>query len=129
MTTDELRTAVAVVRRDQQGVIRGTYTATEETLADARANMAAVEQLSGGQPTLLLIDSRKLAHMTPQVRNYYVSDEATHLIRALAIVLTSPLSRLMGNVFLRFQNPRVPTKLFTDDVAALHWLTRHHFSR
>lgn len=125
MPTNELITPVAVVRRDQQGVIRGTYTVAEETLVDARANMEAVRQLSGGQPALLLIDSRMLRHMTPQVRAYYVSEETARIIRALAIVIGSPLSRLMGNVFLRFQNSRVPTKLFTDDAQAVRWLVRY----
>lgn len=126
MPPGAITTPVAVIRADPHGIIRGTYTAATETLDDAYANMAAVQQLNHGHPALLLIDSRALTQMTPAVRTYYTSAAMIPLIRALAIIVGSPASRLFGTIFLRFQTPAVPTKLFTDDAMAVMWLRTYH---
>ena len=121
----EIHTAVARIWRDPSGIIRGMYTAPTETIDDARTNMAAVRQLSNAQPALLLIDSRALVTMPAAVRTYYVSDEAARDIKTLAILVSTAASRFMGNLFLRFQQTHVPTKLFTDEALALRWLKSH----
>jgi hypothetical protein len=35
----------------------------------------------------------------------------------------SPFGRIMGNVYLRIARPGIPTMLFSDEAAAVEWLS------
>jgi hypothetical protein len=122
MSTAEIITRTSIIRRDDLGIIRGTYTTPEETLDDARENVNALRKLSAGRRALVLIDSRQVTALPPEARTHYTSDQAADTIRALAILVGSSASRLVGNVFIGFQNSRIRTKLFTDEAAAIAWL-------
>ncbi len=122
MSTAEMTTRTIIAWRDDLGIVHGTRQATEETVDDARENVQAIQELSGGRRALVLFDSRATTTALPAARAYYVSDGAADTIRALAILIGSPTSRLLGTIFLGFQNPRVDTKLFTDEADAMAWL-------
>jgi hypothetical protein len=122
MSTAEIITRTSVVRRDMLGIIHGTYRIADETVDDARENVGAVRKLSNGRRALLLVDTRIVTAMPLEVRSYYASDEAADTIRALAILVGSPASRLIGNIFIGFQHSKIRTKLFTDETVAMAWL-------
>lgn len=44
------------------------------------------------------------------------------LVSAVALIVGTPLSRMMGNVFLSVSKPMAPTRLFHDEASALAWL-------
>ena len=123
MSTAEMTTRTIAAWRDDLGIVHGTRQAPEETLDHARENIRSIQELSGGRRALVLFDSRAATTTLPAVRAFYASDEVADTIRALAILVDSPTSRLLGTIFLGFQNPRVYTKLFTDEASAAAWLT------
>lgn len=57
-----------------------------------------------------------------EVRDYFASDEITALANASAMLLKSGISKIVGNIFLKFNNPGYPTKLFTNEAKAIEWL-------
>ena len=44
------------------------------------------------------------------------------LVSAVALIVGTPLSRMMGNFFLTVSKPMAPTRLFDDEASALAWL-------
>jgi hypothetical protein len=40
----------------------------------------------------------------------------------MAVLVGDPLSRMLGNFFLRVSRPAYPTRIFTDEAAARRWL-------
>ena len=44
------------------------------------------------------------------------------LVSAVALVVGTPLSRMMGNFFLNVSRPTTPTRLFDDEASGLAWL-------
>ncbi len=46
------------------------------------------------------------------------------LVSAVALVVGTPLSRMMGNFFLSVSRPMAPTRLFEDEASELAWLHR-----
>ena len=46
----------------------------------------------------------------------------TKLFLAQAIIVDSPVSRLIGSFFLGLNKPPFPTKLFTSEADAVEWL-------
>ena len=108
---------------DEGGILRVvTFPGMEDTLEDAKRNVAAAAKLSGGKPRPILIDMRALKAQSREVRAYYNGPESRKVLCAIAILVDSPMSRMIGNFFLGFNKTDVPTKLFRSEDEALAWL-------
>jgi hypothetical protein len=93
------------------------------TLPEAKENSVAVNNLStAGNTFPLLIDSRNIHSITKEARDFFSMNNRESCILAFAIIIDSPLSRIIGNFFMGLNKPRVPARLFTDEKEALNWL-------
>jgi hypothetical protein len=91
-------------------------------LNDAKENVAAIYELAGRQRARVLVDSRAMRWQTREARAYFVGPEAARATTAVALLIGSPVSRVIGNFFLRFGEHRFPTALFSDEEGAVRWL-------
>lgn len=105
------------------GHLRGRFKdRAEVSLADAQENVRAAHALTGGQRLSTFIDLRWVRSQSAEARDHFSSSEAVQLSPAVALLVDSPLSRAIGNFYLGFNRPSVPTRLFTDPAAAQSWL-------
>ncbi len=81
-------------------------------------------KLSEGCYYLFLIDMTGIQSISKDARDF-LSNEGTRLVKAGALIVKSPVSRTVGNIFLAVNKPLVPTRLFTDETAALSWLKQY----
>lgn len=72
-----------------------------------------------------LIDMTGIRSATKEARAY-MAKEGAMLITACALIIKSPLSRILGNLFLVIDKPAVPVKLFTDYKEARKWLKQYN---
>ena len=93
-----------------------------------RKIMEIYKGLAEGQPILVYADVRGLATATSDSRQIAVSDEFREVIKAMAVLIDSPLSRVIANFFTRVSKPPYPTRVFTDEAEALAWLATHRDS-
>lgn len=115
------RTATVSLRAD--GILQVVYFPNiRETLADAQANVAASRSLSPEKRRPLLVDIRVMRGIDRGARVYYSSAETAQTITALALLVESPLSRLLANFFMGLNKVQVPTRLFTAEDKAVEWL-------
>jgi hypothetical protein len=92
-------------------------------LEDAKEVVRVHNDLAEEQPSPVLADIRAAAvGADREARTYYTTEEAARLKTAMAMVVDSPLQRMLGNFFLRLNRPPYPTRLFADQEAALSWL-------
>ncbi|MHB8961501.1 MAG: DUF7793 family protein [Candidatus Limnocylindrales bacterium] len=89
-------------------------------LEDAIGATAAMAQLTGGRQSPLLVDARDIGPQDRAARNEFA--RRGDLVSAVALLVGTPLSRMMGNFFLGVSKPMAPTRLFDDEAAALAWL-------
>jgi len=81
------------------------------------------KKLGKGQKVLLLSDIRKAKSGSKEAKNYLGTEEAAEDVIANAILVNNYTSKMIGNIFLIFQKPAVPVRLFTSEEKALDWLT------
>ena len=91
-------------------------------LQDAQENTAAVEAFYNGKKFPLLVDIRNIKSISDQAREHFTLQGRESVVNAYAMVLSSSLSRMIGNFFLTFHRPAVPVKLFNREEEALEWL-------
>jgi len=89
------------------------------TKSDIEAGRAAIEELSCHSKLPHFVDLRTVSTMDREAR-VLLAGPGTGL--AAAILISSPLSRVIGNFILGFHKPRVPSRLFTEAPEALTWL-------
>ena len=89
-------------------------------LEDAIAAIDAMTKLTGGQRSPLLVDVHDTGPQDRPARVEFV--RRGDLVSAVALVVATPLSRMMANFFLTVSKPMAPTRLFDDEASALAWL-------
>jgi hypothetical protein len=94
-----------------------------ETLENAKENIVAVADLLAGRRLPILVDYRLIASQERAARAYYASPETGKHVCAVALLVDSPLSRIIGNFFMGLNKPPFPVKVFGDEAEALAWLT------
>jgi hypothetical protein len=74
---------------------------------------------------LIVADIRNVKTISREVREYLGRPENVATIKAGAMLTGSPLSKLVGNLFLQFSKPKFPTKMFSDEQKAAEWLKQY----
>lgn len=121
--TEPVRGAHSTVWIGEDGVVRVQMDAgSVHDLDSAKANIALVREIAGASKVPVLVDIGRIEGVTRAARTYYASGHATAVIAASALLVDSPISRVLGNFFVGFSKPSCPTRLFTDKTEALGWL-------
>jgi hypothetical protein len=94
----------------------------EVTLEDAQETMVAYKRLNKGKRLPLLIDTRTMRSLSREARHFYAGDEAAACASAAAIIVGTPVSKVLGNFYIGLSNPRLPSQLFSSEDQALAWL-------
>ena len=89
---------------------------------DAENTMSyAIENYNKGRLMPTFVELTHIKNMTREARDYFQNTN-TGTSSALALVVASSLSRVMGNLFISMNQSGVPLKLFNDDAQAMEWL-------
>jgi hypothetical protein len=73
-------------------------------------------------PRPLLCDLTNVVKMTQDCRKHFAGPEHAATFSRCALIVTSPVSRIIGNFFLGLNKPLKPTRLFTNKEDGLKWL-------
>ena len=91
----------------------------------AKENVDAQERVRdrlGKEKTRVLVDMRAIKSISRDAREYYANERTASIQRATALVIKSPLSRVIANFFMGLNRPLTPTRMFTDVDEAIEWL-------
>lgn len=109
--------------KGEDGIVRTKIKkGAEVTVEYARENSDAVNSLFTGNKFPLLIDSRGIKSMSREARNQFTTKGRETSALAFAIIIDSPVSRVIGNFFMGINKPAVPTRLFDNEIEAEKWL-------
>jgi hypothetical protein len=93
---------------------------TTVLLEDATSALEAMARLTGGRRTPLLVDMHDMGPLDRPTRAELT--RRSDLQTAVGLIVGTPLSRLVGNLFLRISSSEFPTRLFDNEASAVAWL-------
>jgi len=97
----------------------------EVTIKESLENSFAVNNLFTTKKFPLLIDARQIKSISKEARdNFSIRNRSTN-INSFAVIIESPLSRIIGNFFMGLNKPSVPAKLFNNEQDAIIWLKQY----
>ena len=109
---------------DDDGILRieTKPSISKQTLSDAVENMDALEKLRQGKKRPVFIDIRNALSTDAEGRRYYSESELAGNFSAGVFIIESPLSRIIGSLYLGVSKPPFPVMLFNLPEKALVWL-------
>ncbi len=123
MIESAINTRTGTVCITSDGIIRqNVIPGTDFTLQDAQETITSMRKLSEERVYPMLVDLTGLKSITYEARHYFGGEITGHEARAVALLFSSVITQVIGNFFLRFNNPKVPIKLFSSETQALTWL-------
>jgi len=79
-------------------------------------------KLAKGGKFAIMYTAPKFIRPTRAVRKHLASDERLLTTTADAFVINSIAHRLMANMYIRINKPKLPTAIFEDKQEAIEWL-------
>src|SRR5262249_1732669 len=120
MATSSTTTRTAKIWLREDGLIQVvSLPGITAHLEDAKENVEAIARLAVGRRRPVLVDIRASRGLDRETRAYYSSAEGVKSDNALALLVGSPVTRVMANFFISIHQPSVPTKLFTSEAEAV----------
>jgi hypothetical protein len=109
----------------EDGICRTvTIAKAEIDIDDAAENTNAVSALYKGKKFPLMVDSRPIKSMTRDARKHFSTNGRETKISCMAVLVKSPLSKVIGNFFIGLNKPQVPARLFDSEAEAVEWLKK-----
>lgn len=122
----EFETRIDRMRLGEDGIVRITsLPQIEITLDDAKISIEAQLKVTKGKSCPTLLDIREIKSITRKARMYFAGKESRSVNSAMGILVNSPLSKMVGNLFIGINKPDMPTKLFLSEDKAIEWLKRY----
>lgn len=125
-TIDLKHTSISCVSCDLYEVKGSNFNYEIEHLKEIQD---AVLKLSDGVPVLLLIEAAKFTSVSPETREYITSVEGNKHATAKAFITKSLAQKILLNFMVKFQDPHVPTRFFSNRQEGLIWLNKKKNTR
>ena len=88
---------------------------------EMKEQLEMAKEMVGSEPYVALIDSRN-PHFSDKAAREYLAKNLLPNCHAMAIVANNLAVNLLANFFIKFNQPKVPTKLFKKISVAEKWL-------
>ena len=123
---DMIETSNAVLRRVDDNIICLTFprrtTHTLVTMTEHLNGLRLLDLTNNG--VLLLVDLNNLIGVTKEARTMVSNPDMTKTHKAVAMLVSNPLTRLIASFFLGLNKPKFPIKSFTNSDDGILWLLK-----
>jgi hypothetical protein len=107
----------------EDDILYGEYSLNlEMTLDIAMETVKIRHNLAGKKPYPVIIDLHNLKSITKEARDFLAKGKAVESVIAIALISRTNLHKIIGNLYLTFSKPSVPTKLFNNKNEAIAWI-------
>lgn len=114
----------ALLLEIKEGTLYAHYKVAEINLAIAEEATRMRQNVVGDQIIPCIADISLVKRITKEARIFFSSAQAGDGLSAIAVVINNPVTRTIGNFFLKFHQPEYPCKMFTDLSEADQWASQ-----
>src|SRR5687767_3297009 len=83
-------------------------------LETAKESVKERLRVSNGTSYPILVDIQEIKFVNKEARDYLSTGVAIENVKAAAFLIGSNVSKIISNIFLTFNKPPIPTKIFTN---------------
>ncbi len=105
-----------------EGILIGNWKAESIDLPLVHKIINYRLKIQDGKSYPLLTNIKSVKESTKAARDYLASKEGCQGVSKAAIIISSPVSKMIANFFILASHPLIPTKMFTNEAEAKRWL-------
>ncbi len=92
---------------------------------EIKEEMRRFREIIGNRKVCMIAEVRKTGKPPRKEQRELVAKEISSVTKAMAIIITSPLSRMLANIFFAFVPPDYPMKMFSNEAEAKKWIKQY----
>jgi hypothetical protein len=97
----------------------------EITMEEVKKEMDKFRQIIGNKKVCLIIESNANSKAPKKEQRDAIAAELDSVTKAMAIISTSPLSRMIANLFFGLKPPPYPVKMCSSEEEARSWMQQY----
>lgn len=96
-----------------------------QTRQESMEQMELFRKIIGGKKTCMITKTSNASRPPKKEDRDWIAKELESVVKAMAIVSASPLSRMVANLFFGFKPPTYPVKFFSNENDAREWIKQY----
>lgn len=96
-----------------------------QTREESQKQMDEFRKVVGGKKTCMILATDPSSPPPKKEDRDWIAKELDSITKAMAIISTSPLSRMVANLFFGFKPPAYPVKFFSNKEEAKAWIKQY----
>ncbi len=118
-------TPLSTIWIDEQGILCSVAKKDVPITIDSLTNVyAVITKITNGQKICTLTEMSNVSHAEKETRDF-ASQENEKFTKAMALIAKNKFASLIGNLFLGFNKPSYPAKLFWNEQEAREWIKQY----
>jgi hypothetical protein len=93
----------------------------EETLAQ----MKDFKKIIGNKKVCMILETNANSKPPKKEDRDFIAEQLTDITKAMGIISSSPLSRMVANLFFGLKPPAYPVKFFSNEKEAKEWIKQY----
>ena len=109
----------------REGILFGRYKVKKLDFAVVKSATAFRKKMMQGREIPAIADISIVKQVDKEARQFLSSPEAGENISALAVIIDNPVTRIVGNFFIKFNQPAYPLRFFPNVEEAMMWIRKN----
>jgi len=126
VTTYELQESIVWI--DNDGIVYSVPKpgiTTNFSKESSKQDMIRFGEITGNKKVCLIIESNPHSKPPAKEQRDFIADQLNSFTKAMAIIITSPVSKMIANLFFGLKPPKYPAKMFTSVEDAREWVKQY----
>jgi hypothetical protein len=123
--THDMPTSIIWIR---EGIVYSTPkmgTTQEVNGEQMKQDMKKFRTIVGHEKVCMVVEINPKSKPANKEERDLVAAEMASIIKAMALITTSPISKMLANLFFGFKPPPYPTKMFLHEKDATSWIKQY----
>lgn len=95
------------------------------TREESQKQIDQLRKITGGKKTCMILQMDNSAPAPKKEDRDWIAKELDSVTKAMGIISTSPLSRMIANLFFGLKPPTYPAKFFSNEIEAKEWIKQY----
>jgi len=121
--------ATSILWFDELGIVYSMPKAGVEepvlTREETLKQMNAFKKATGDKKVCMILETNSNSKPPKKEDRDFIADQLAQVTKAMGIISTSPLSRMIANLFFGLKPPPYPVKFFSNEKEAKDWIKQY----
>jgi hypothetical protein len=95
------------------------------TREETQKQMDEFKKLTGNKKVCMILETNSNSKPPKKEDRDFIADQLASVAKAMGIISTSPLSRMIANLFFGLKPPPYPVKFFSNEKDAQEWIKQY----